>query len=74
MFHIITTSVRGHEDRARGEFHRPGDAKVHVARELRGVSSVWQVFVANSDGERVLRGWRAGRNGTGERWAWEFVR
>jgi len=41
-----------------------------VPRGLRGISSYWQVRVIDDTGTVVRLGFRAGYNGTGNRWTW----
>lgn len=73
MFRIVAVSVNGGESRTGPEFITPTDAQNYVVREFRSVTSYWQVWIENSDGERVWRGYRNGYNGTGELWVWELV-
>lgn len=73
MFKVVVVSVNGGESTGRQEFVNPPLAQAHVERELRGLSSYWQVWIENSDGERVVRGYRSGPGGTGEAWTWERV-
>lgn len=52
------------------------DVQRRVPKLLRGLSSYWQVRVFQVNGHvntHVYTGWRAGPNGTGERWAWAEV-
>lgn len=52
-------------------FATMAEVKRYVVRELAEVSSYHAVTVIDPQGEKVARGWRAGRGGTGKRWAWE---
>ncbi|MEU1761279.1 hypothetical protein [Micromonospora sp. NPDC005652] len=52
------------------EFPNLDAIKRHVPREYRGVSSIHQVQVVDRAGTVVMRGWRTGPGGTGEKWGW----
>lgn len=70
MLKIISVSVNGGESPERREFSTLDEIKAYVPREYRGLSSYWQVRVVDASGATVARGFRAGPNGTGERWTW----
>lgn len=70
-FSLLLTSVRGGESPGSGRFASIAEARSHVRRELTPLTSIWQVWVLNAAGERVARGYRSGRGGTGKRWIWE---
>lgn len=73
MFTAIVVSINGGESRMRGEFTSPALVQEYIKRALTNVTSYWQVWIENSDGERVVRGVRDGYNGTGKNWTWSRV-
>jgi hypothetical protein len=89
MVRLLYVSVRGHRTlvggptldadalvphRVGASFPTPGDAERHAQAELRGLSAYWQVQVVDEAGTVIRRGFRAGCNGTGERWTWRVER
>jgi hypothetical protein len=85
MLRVVYVSVRGHKTLLGGptldadaaipagvgiEFPDHRQVEAHVRRALHGLSAYWQVHVVDDTGTVVRRGFRSGRNGTGERWTW----
>jgi hypothetical protein len=85
MLRLLYVSIRGHKCLVGGpmldadaavpadigtRFGTVAEIEQMVPRELRGISSYWQVQIVNEHGAVVHRGFRSGYNGTGDRWTW----
>lgn len=66
------SSYDNHESPARERFATLPELRSYVQRDLRGISSIYQVRVYDAQGVRIGRGYRSGYNGTGNRWVWEL--
>jgi hypothetical protein len=85
MLRVLYVSIRGHKCLVGGSildadaavpagigtrFGTIAEIERMIARQLRGVSSYWQVQTVDEHGAVVHRGFRSGYNGTGDQWTW----